>query len=594
MRLAVHFLVLLLLAIPGSAQDAAAPPVAVTYALDVTDPKSGIARVEMRIENNRDDEVTLGIPIWAPGSYRVVSYYLGVQDLEAEVDGKKVPVAATDHKSLWTVKTGGASRFTVRYSLKPGEVMPLRGHLTAEHYDLQGPSAWLFVKDRMNGPHKVTFKLPADWKVGTGLKKLDSDAYGERDYDTFIDCPIELGTFDLHTFTEGGVAYEIVVHATETFDAPKLVDTCRRIVAEQARMFGGAPFERYVFLYHFRNQVGGAGLEHLNSTHITYMMSRIKGDPATIASLTSHEFFHLWNVKRIRPKELGPFDYTQPVRSKALWLSEGVTSYYGDLTLARAGLWTPAVYFDHLSREVNDLQDNPARKTQSVEQSSWTVWDRARGDLTTSIDYYNKGELLGWLLDMKIRVATGGRKSFDDVMRHLYRTGVVEPAKAGRGPIGVGFEEDGILKAVNAVSGQDFSGFFTKYIAGTEELPYAEVLGEAGLSFSRKKALPLSLRDVRVSSEPIADTEAKQEGIRRGDRIVKVGDVEVATADDIAKALELLKVGEKVAVHLKRRDEEGELRKELTVRDGRYVVGFSSTATEAQKALLEGWLAPSK
>jgi predicted metalloprotease with PDZ domain len=582
-------LLLLFLPLVLAAAQEAAPPVAVTYTMDATNPASGEVSVEMLVENNRDDEVTIGIPTWAPGSYRLVSYYLGVHNLEAVVGGQKVEAVPTDVKWLWKVKTGRQKNFTLRYTLKPGDVPPLRGHLAEDHYDLQGPSAWLYVLNRMDGPHKVTFKVPVDWKVGTGLTPLGPMTFGARDYDTFIDCPTELGKFSLEKFTEGGVAYELVIHATEAFDVDKLIDVHRKIVAEQMRMFGGAPFDRYVFIYHFREQRGGAGLEHLNSTHITFPMIRIKADPTSIASLTSHEFFHLWNVKRIRPKELGPFDYTQPVRSKALWLCEGVTSYYGDLSLARAGVWSRDVYFAHLASEATILQSNPARLTQSVEEASRTVWDRPRGGRTVAVDYYNKGELLGWLLDLKIRQATGGRKSFDDVMRNLYKSHVVEPSKKGRGPIGVGFEEGAILKAVNEVSGTDFADFFAKYVAGTEELPYAEVARGAGLSIARPHALPVTLRDMKVTARAPASRDT---GIRMGDKIEKVNGTPVATVQEVFKLLESMKLGDKVTVDVAGEKEPVQI--ELPVVQGDYVLRVMDDATAGQKDLLQGWLAPSK
>ena len=587
-------LFLLLLAPPLHAQDAAPPPVAVSYTLDVTEPKSGLAKVEMVVENNRDEEVTVGIPVWAPGRYQVASYYLGVKDLEAEIAGAKVEVSATDHKSLWKVKTGGAASFKVRYTLKPAEVPTFRNHLTADHYELQGPSAWLYVKDRINGPHKATFKLPEGWKVGTGLTKAGPSTYEARDYDTFIDCPVELGTFALHSFEQEGVTYELVVHHTEDFAVAKLIDVTRKFVAEQTRLFGGAPFDRYVFIYHFRPQMGGAGLEHLNSTDINYTMSRMKEDPANIASLSAHEFFHLWNVKRIRPKELGPFDYTQPVRSKALWLSEGVTSYYGDLSLVRSGIWTREQYLNHLAMEMTQLQANPVRKTQSVEQASWTVFDRARGGGTPAVDYYNKGELLGWLLDLKIRNATQGKRSFDDVMRHLYRTYVVGPGKAGQGPIGVGFPEDGILKAVNEVSGKDFATFFTDFVSGTEELPLTEVAALAGLSTARQKTIGVVLRDMTVRFEPQPESDAKNAGVKRGDKIVKINDTEVANAEQLAQALEPLKVGEKVTVKFTRTGAKDPVLVELPVKEGAFTLKVSPDSTREQTGLLAGWLAPSK
>jgi predicted metalloprotease with PDZ domain len=588
-RVFLAFFLPLLLA----AQDVA-PPVAVAYTLDATDPKSGAVKIEMSVENNRADEVTLGIPVWMPGRYRVVAHYLGVSDLEAEVAGKKVEVASTDHRSLWKVKTGGASKFTVRYTLKPNEVRELRGNLSEDHFDLQGPAVWLFVQNGMNGPHKATFKLPAGWRVGTGLKKTGEATYEAPDYDTFIDCPTELGKFSLETFTQDGVTYELVVHATGPFEASSLVDVHRKFIAEQTRIFGGAPFDRYVFLYHFNAGFGGSGLEHLNSTHITFPLVGVKDDPARIASLSSHEFFHLWNVKRIRPKELGPFDYTQPVRSKALWLSEGVTSYYGDLSLVRAGVWTREVYLAHLASQITTLQANPARKTQSVEEASRTVFDRPYRSRGASVDYYNKGELLGWLLDLKIRHATEGRKSFDDVMRHLYRVHVVEPAKAGRGAIGVGFEEGGILKAVNEVTGLDFTDYFTKYVSGTEELPYAEVVRPAGLSVGRQKVLGVVLRDMKVSVEPPDGSEAKKAGLRRGDELLKVNDAEIDKKAPLAKLLDPYEVGEVVTLTVARPSEKDPVRVEIKITEGPFTLKPVGAPSAEQAGLLKGWLSPSK
>jgi predicted metalloprotease with PDZ domain len=462
-----------------------------------------------------------------------------------------------------------------------------------DHCFIAGPDTYFYVVGHKEAPCRARFTMPQGWKVGTGLER-DGETYAACDYDTFIDCPTELGKFDLLEFVTDKATYQLVIHAKGPVEGAKLVEMCRKIVREQNRIFGAPPFLRYVFLYHFRDGVGGRGLEHLNSTDIMMSYNAVRSQPLLAASVTSHEYFHLWNVKRIRPKELGPFDYTQPVRSKALWLCEGVTSYYGDLTLARAGVWTREVYLNHLAAEVTQLQDNPARKTQSVEESSQKIWDRARGDMTPSIDYYNKGELLGWLLDLKIRAATEGKKSFDDVMRLLYQTGVVEPAKAGRGPIGVGFEENGILKAVNEVSGADFTEFFSHYVSGKDELPYGDALGELGLTISVQKTLPLNLVNLSVAGDPPAGSDAKREDVRRGDKVVKVGDTAVAKDADLATALEQLKVGDRVTVQITRKGEKDALKVELPVIEGSYAIGVVPDPTAAQKTLLQGWLAPSK
>ena len=215
------------------------------------------------------------------------------------------------------------------------------------------------------------------------------------------------------------------MHGKGPVDGEKLAAMCRKIVREQNRIFGRPPFDLYVFLFHFRDGVGGRGLEHLNSTDIVMPYTAIRAQPLIAASITSHEYFHLWNVKRIRPFELGPFDYTGIVRSKHLWFCEGVTSYFGDRSLVRAGIWSEDVYLGHLAEEINTLQNNPDRKVTPVEKASQAVWDRKD---FPQVDYYNKGELLGLLIDLRIRTMSGGRKSLDEVMRLLYDTYVVTPS----------------------------------------------------------------------------------------------------------------------------------------------------------------------
>ncbi|MBI4565790.1 MAG: M61 family metallopeptidase [Planctomycetes bacterium] len=573
---------------PAQGQETASP-VKVRYSVDVTDPASGIAKIEMTVENNRDEKMTVGLPVWAPGAYAVMPYHRAVRDLKASIDGRDVDVSPTDHTSLWNINTGKASTVMLRYDLRVSAVPSLRHNLTKDHYDLQGPATYFFVKDRLDGPHQVTFKRPDGWKIATGLDKLGDATYGARDYDTFIDCPTELGLFDLHSFTHDDVRYEMAIHSTEAIDVQELMDVTRRIVAEQTRMFGGAPFDRYVFLCHFRVQSGGGGLEHLNSTHISMPVQAMKADPKIAASLISHEFFHLWNVKRIRPKELGPFDYTQAVRSNALWLMEGGTSYYGDLTLVRSGLWTEARYFKHLADEIQSLQTNPARKTQSVEEASRTVWDRAPG--TRRVDYYNKGELLTLLLDLKIRAATDGRKSFDDVMRLLYRRTVVEPAKAGQGAIGVGFEEGAILRTVNEISGADFTEFFATCVRGTDELPYHDTFEAMGLKLEAvtSNGLDLELRGLRVQTVA-PGSAAEKAGLQPGDRIAEVGGTRVFRRADLQKELDKLKVGDTVKIAFTRDDEKKEAEFPIVANTNSYVLGRHPEASEARTRFVNEWL----
>jgi predicted metalloprotease with PDZ domain len=573
----------LLLLATAAAQDAV-PRLSVSYAVDVSRPESGKIRVTMNVRNNVDDDVPVAMPAWAPGAYRIVKYARAVSNVEASTrDGKKLEVVTVDDQT-WTVKAGGWDRFSVTY-----ELAVEKSRMDKDHCFLAGPDTYLYLVNHKDAPCSVGFTLPEGWSVGTGLD-ADGPHYKARDYDTFIDCPTELGKFELLSFEADGATYELVIHAKGPVDSVKLVDMCRRIVVQQNKMFGAPPFKRYVFLYHFRDGTGGRGLEHLNSTDITMPYTAIKFDPYLAASVTSHEYFHLWNVKRIRPVELGPFDYSQIVRSKALWMCEGVTSYYGDRGLAHAGIWKEQQYLDHLASEIETLQNNPDRKVTSVEKAAEIVWDRKDWP---RVDYYNKGELLGVLIDLKIRTSSKGEKSFDDVVRRLHEQYVVAPSKNGKGPIGVGYPQDGILKALNEVTGEDWAPFYRDYISGVKELPYQEVLEGAGLAptitVTATPDLGADLRGTYVLSVT-GGSEAEKAGLRQGDRIGSVNDIEVTRAN-LREVLGKLVPGEDAKLGIIRTDGRVDVTVKPALRQRTSCkLRRAENPSDLQKRLLDTWL----
>ncbi len=576
---------ILLLASPAAARQEKDDLTRVAYAVDVSRPEGGTIGVAMTVTNNFDDEVRVAIPAGAPGAYRIVRYAKAVREVRAALpEGTALEVSPVDEQT-WRIRTGKARAFTVSYRLAVDD-----GRMDKDHCTLAGPDTYFYVAGRKEAPCRVRFTIPEGWKVGTGLDR-EGDEYSARDYDTFIDCPTELGKFDLFAFDQDGARYELVVHANGPVDGPKFVEMCRRIVREQNRMFGEKPpFDRFVFLYHFRGGSGGYGLEHLNSTNIALPYAAVRVEPLVAASITSHEYFHLWNVKRIRPFELGPFDYTGPVRTKALWFCEGVTSYFGDRALARCGIWSEDRYFLHLAGEVETLQNNPDRRVTSVEKASWTVWDRQDWP---RVDYYNKGELLGLLIDLRMRTASGGRRTFDDVMRFLYDEYCVKPAREGRGWIGVGFPEDGILRALREVSGEDWTDFHSKYIAGVEELPYAEILEPAGLAVTlstiRHADLGLPMRGTSVMHVE-DDSEADRAGIREGDRLTAINGVAV-TRSNLLREIAKLKPGGEVRLTLLRDGASVEAALKAGVRERETCrIRRVEEPSSLQRLILDGWL----
>jgi predicted metalloprotease with PDZ domain len=528
LRLSVRLWVgaLLVALLPGASAQEAARRARVDYAVDASDPASGRVTVTMNVAGTGGEPLRLGIPAWRPGSYRLQEYDKWYVGLTAHgPDGAELPVARPD-KLTFAVDCAGTDPVTIRYVLRPAAA-----DLTAEHFHIDAVGCFPYLKGMPQAPCRVRFKMPEGWDVATGLDK-ESDAYEARDYDTFADSPIELGRFTRRRFEQDGTTYELAMHGPTDFDLDAFVEMHRRIVAEPARLFGDVPFRRYVFIYHFNNRFGGYGLEHLNSTIIQFHAPALARAPQAIAPLTAHEFFHAWNVKRIRPRVLGPFDYTGPVRTRALWWSEGVTDYYAWLILVRAGLINERQFLNTLGAEIAGLQNVPERLTQSVEEASWKVWDGRQ-----PIDYYNKGLLLGMLLDLRIRRLTDGRRSLDDVMRFLDRWFV----KGGGGPIGVGFEETDLLRAVNAVTGRDFADFFDAYVAGTQELPYALELEAAGLALTLEYSeLPYSGLVVRGDRVRRVTGPAEEAGLRVDDRITAVDGtaVDEESARRIVGALE--------------------------------------------------------
>jgi predicted metalloprotease with PDZ domain len=468
---------------PAPSAAKALPPVRYRFVFEHGKPGPEIT---MRIEGVTEPELRVAMPVWKPGHYVVENYSRRVAELTAvgsdgKSNGKALEVTKPDQHS-WAIATAGSSCVEVRYELRAPRAGGLGAATRDENdarvykaYQYEGPETWLYARDRLRAPQEVTFGLPEGWKIATGM--LPGSAPNQfhcADYDTFADCPFRIGDFEERTFTVEGVPHRIVWSGFErdTNDRDEVARRYERIVKAQVAMMGKPPYPFYVFLI---SAPGGAGLEHLNSTNSS--MNSLEGsneDTNSVwDSLISHEFFHLWNVKRLRPKALGPFDYSGPNRTGYLWLSEGCTSYYGDLLLVRAGVWREDLYWTRtIANEINVLQRDPSRLRMSVAEASRTVWDRRAFSRMQAPDYYNKGQLLGLLLDIEIRDATDGAKSFDDVMRSLYEQCLRE---------GKGFEDGDVQKTCERVAGRSFAAFFRDYVDGVVELPFEGCLAKIGL-----------------------------------------------------------------------------------------------------------------
>ena len=444
-------------------------------------------RVHMEVKVTKAGDLLFLIPAWRPGSYRIQNYGRRILDFTAGSTGTVGTTAYEFEKvddNSWLVKNVRKGKFTLDYALAAGRLKKRsRARNAKPCYDFHGPAMRIGEINHMGLPCQVKIETPNDFDISTGLERVGkarksgkgrlTTQFKAPDYDVLLDCPMRIGQFESFGFKIKGVPFEISIFGADRdkTDRQAFAAKVKKISAHLIERMGDIPFKNYVYLFTIP---GGGGLEHLNSTTIGLLSLRSSkpGRPITFDTIISHEFFHLWNVKRLRPEALGPFDYTGPNRTTALWLAEGVTSYYGAITMPRIGLWSARDYWNTMQRKFTRLRRNPARKKMSIAEVSWTVWDGRYRGVRNKVSYYLKGECLGMLLDILIRDATKDRKSLDDVMRGLYRQCMKD---------GKGFAEGDIRHWVEQVSGKDFSEFFERHVYGVEDLPVTSVLAKAGL-----------------------------------------------------------------------------------------------------------------
>lgn len=492
---------------------------------DVTfDAAAAEARVTMEVHGSGHGDLAIGMPAWAPGSYRIVDHGEDAFDEFALLDseGRAIPWSREGTNRVATEAAGGPLvRLSYAIDLPDGRPWETGA------FHVPGPKLYTYVASAKDVPHSVTFRLPKGWSLACGLGPTTPEAaFRAPDYDVLADNPLLLGRFDTYRFQSHGA--EIVwcldrgLDPDDKADRGAFGDMLQTIVDYQSELMGGLPFERFVF--QFVRSGGFWGLEHLTSTTIG-MNGRIwQEDWTTADSLHAHEFFHLWNVKRIRPEPLGPFDYSQPVRTNDLWWSEGVTDYYANLTMVRSGLWTEQDFWSEIQREISGLRNNDAWATMSAEEASRSVWEGAR----PRISYYTKGMLLGLCLDLWIREASGGDHTLDDVMRFLMEFYADE---------GVGFPAGGLRRAVDGVTGLESQWFFDNYVSGIEPLDYDRFLDAAGMTFEDERKETASAgfsvtgRSLRVTRLR-HDTPPHRAGLRFGDEVQSVNGTALESRHD--------------------------------------------------------------
>lgn len=578
----------------------------IAYRLAMPRPHTHLFDVTITIDTWSERSLELVMPSWTPGSYMIREYARHVQEFSAQVDGKPARWQKTA-KDAWGVETAAGGQVQVTYRIYAHDLTVRTCHLDGTHGFANGAAVFMFIPGHTHEPVTLDVAVPSGWEVATGLAPLagESGAFRFRasNYDELVDCPVECGVHRTLEFSVDGVPHRIALWGRGNEDEKQLVADTRAIVQAQRNFFGGVPYERYTFIHHLA--AGRGGLEHRNSA--VFLVDRFGFRPRAayerFLELVSHEFFHVWNVKRIRPKPLGPFDYRGENHTRQLWTMEGVTSYYERRFVAAAGLYSKERFLERVAEEIVGLQAQPGRAIQSLEQSSFDAWIRYyRPDENSgnaSISYYQKGALVALMLDLEIRALTARAKCLDDVVTYLAQKAADDAGFA---------EPDGYLAAVEAVAGKQggaFRGFFERYVSGTVELDYDHALSHAGLTLvwtrsSAKDTDPPGWLGVATRAEGRtiivasvrSEGPAEAAGLYAGDELVAIDRARADAASLPARLAERLP-GTIVTATVFRRDELLEIPITLgeSPAEKAAIVPFEG-ATRDQAALRDAWLAP--
>jgi len=534
-----------------AAEEPTASPLQLEYHLVLAHPNLHLVSVEITAGKVTGDYLDFVMPAWSPGRYAIYEFAKNVQEFQAAgAQGQMLDWSNLD-KQTWRVdvrQAGGTVK--AHYRVFANDLNGSFSQFDATHANVNGASIFMYVAGHKPDPLTLTVEAPKEWQIISGFSTAGSDrSFQAANYDRLVDTPLEAcADVKLLQFQEQGKTIRIAVHAygEDKTDPAKLRDGLQKIVHAEMASMPALDFEHYTFIFHFGPALSsGDGMEHLNSTQIIIRGS-MGNSLAEALETAAHEFFHVWSVKRLRPAGLGPFDYTREVYTPSLWLAEGVTSYVSYLALLRSGLWTREQFLARLADEIRTLEQEPGRSLMSAESSSFHAWFYDRSPqmqetnfANSTISYYNKGALLGMLLDLELRSRTQGAKSLLDVLSLLYRKFYEAPPATYYGP-GRGYEEGDVLAAVNEIGGSDYSAFFERYVRGTASLPYASDLAAAGLALRTSVAsgsspslgvtvLPDNLGDRIFAVLP--GGSADRAGLGRDDLLVAVDNQSLATED---------------------------------------------------------------
>jgi predicted metalloprotease with PDZ domain len=538
---------------------------ATEYTVSLANPEHHLVEVQIILPAG-STQCEFQLPVWN-ALYQVRDFAQYVNWVRAKDRAGRPLTVQQLNKSRWQV-SGAESGIILEYQIYMDSFGPFGAQLNSHHAFFNLAQLLIYPVDARSEPMSVRFNhLPEGWRIATPLTFSQEGRFSAENYDRLVDSPVEMGTFKEADFDEGGGHYRVVIDAEALdYDMDKITTMLRKIVAAATSWMGDRPFDNYMFLYHFPHGPAGGGMEHSYSTAIDVNADVLSRSPEALASVTAHEFFHLWNVKRIRPQTLEPVDYTRENYTRALWFSEGCTSTAADIIQLRSGLLDELQFEQELASGIGELERRPAHLTQSAEDSSLDAWLEGNPYYRRperSISYYNKGELLGIMLDLAVRDSSHWQTSLREVFQWMNEN----YAKKGK----FFADSDGVREAAEAVSHADLAWFFAKYVQGTEDIPWNDffrvvglrviegkvVTADAGFVGSRNFDGPMAVAAVTAGSE------AERAGLRVGDIILQINGR--IAGQESSQDLVGLTAGDTITVKLRSR---GSLERELKWKAG--------------------------
>jgi predicted metalloprotease with PDZ domain len=587
----------------------------IAYRLSMSRPVSHLFEVEITAElpdQLNDKPIEFQMAKWSPGRYGVFDFAKNVQEFRAVSESNaRLAVTRVDGQT-WSVAPGGASIVKVSYKVFGNDLSGTFSQLDTNHANYNGASIFMYIVGHKPDPVKLTINPPAGWKIVNGRTERPGQTEWQfPNWDVLIDTPTEIAPdWTQDTFSAGGKKYHVVVHSfgPEGGKRPALVRDIERIVRAQVAMWGPPEFEEYTFLIHFAaDDRSGDGMEHLNSTQII--------EPGALAELgtyeaclgtVSHEFFHVWNVKRLRPRELGPWDFTRPLSTRGLWVAEGFTTYYGHLMLRRSGIWDAAQFLKQQANTIERIESAPGSRLMSAEESSLSapfVDDAPHAQLTnlqnTSISYYPKGQLIGLVMDLLVRGRTKGKSSLDDIMRDMYEEFYLKSPNSSYYLRGRGYQTEDLERIASRRVGFDLGDFFKRYVRDVEVLPYEEAFAYLGLRLLKTQAKEPYDAGMRIEFEDPRegiivnvenDSPAENAGLQANDEILTLGGRAV-TRDSWMKILARYKPGDSAPVKVRR--DRRTIKTNLVLGQPErfdYRIQERADASAEEKALRAAWL----